>query len=242
MIPNITIRADDLGMHPAIDEAIFECFDLGCIDEAAWMAVGTSSAPAAAGAKQRALPISVHITFASEWDLTRWGSLNGRLDLDDKALPATPTLLAEADLEDLVSESLAQIDRAYECGLQPRAFNYHIDCPRPELTEQITSASGLPCRDIALGNRPLPAYYPEYLSLTEIEPVSKMDALLGSLDRNSGRLCIVTHPGKNLLGLASLCSVEFGARRHWAVDYRLSDHHVLTDPKVVETITRARAA
>lgn len=226
--PRVVLRADDMGMHPAIDDAILAACAAGTVGEVAWLPVGPTAAEAAGRLSGAAVEVSVHLAFASEWDRVRWSSLTGRLNGADGALPPHPSLLAGAPSADLLAEAVAQIDRARSLGLSPTGFNFHIDAPDAALAASIEQATGLACRDIPLGARPRPAWFDGVYDLSSRPSGRKRADLLAFLAAPPpGRQCIVAHPGIGRTALETLCSPALGPRRAWAVDHRLSDAEVL---------------
>lgn len=229
--PRVVLRADDMGMHPAIDRAILAACAAGTVQEVAWLPVGPSAAEAARQLTRAAVGVSVHVAFASEWDRVKWPSLTGRLNGADGALPPHPSALAGAPPADLLAEAVAQIDRARFLGLSPAAFNFHIDAPYAALAAAIEQATGLAFRDIPLGARPRPAWFDGVYDLSSRPAERKRANLLAFLAAPPpGRQCIVAHPGTGRKALEDLCSPAMGPRRAWAVDHRLSDGEVLAGP------------
>jgi hypothetical protein len=244
---SVTVRADDLGMHPAIDAGIFAACELGTVQEVAWMAVGPSAEEAARNLRGVRVAVSVHLAYASEWDRLRWSSITGRLDGADGALPLSPAELAAVPPDLLIAEGVAQIARARELGLAPEGFNFHIDAPAPGLADEIARATGLPCRDIGAGTRPLPSWYDSFFSLSSRPAATKRDDLLAFIAGcRGGRHCVVAHPGRDRGSLEELCSPAMGSRYDWAVDFRISDAAVLTGadsaPVVREALARSAGA
>jgi YdjC-like protein len=243
---SVVLRADDLGMHPAIDEAIFAACAAGTVQEVAWLPVGPSAKAAAGILRDLPVAVSVHLTYASEWDCVKWSSLTGRLDGPDGALPLAPGDLAAVAPDLLVAEAVAQIARARTLGLRPDSFNFHIDAPLPGIDADIARATNLPCRDIGHGARPRPAWFEGFFDLSSRPVDSKLEDLVDFIRGcREGRHCIVAHPGRDRARLAELCSSAMGVRRLWALDFRLSDAAVLTDPDsagaVREALARANA-
>ncbi|MEW7009914.1 ChbG/HpnK family deacetylase [Lentilitoribacter sp. EG35] len=236
-VRNFIFRGDDLGMDPAIDKAILAAFKVGGVHEAAFLAVGPSAKQAAASACYANLPVSLHLAYASEWDLVRWSSLTGLLDQTNGFLPAHPIVLEKAPIVDLIAEAKAQAMRTNNLGLTFESFNFHIDCPRVGLATAIEDALGVPCRDIPFGRRPNPAWYTSFFDLSSADTVQKELLLLDFLEKApAGRHCVVSHPGSDQASLSKLCSKALPDRRLWAVDYRLSDASFLTDIKALKRL------
>ncbi|MGJ5079300.1 ChbG/HpnK family deacetylase [Bradyrhizobium sp. HKCCYLS3013] len=229
-------------MHPAIDAAIFAACAMGTVQEVAWMAVGPSAADAARMVRSLDVAVSVHLTYASEWDRAKWSSITGRLDGADGALPSSPADLRAVPPDLLIAEGVAQIARGRSLGLALDSFNFHIDAPAPGLAADIALAAGLPCRDIGMGLRPQPSWFNSFLDLSSRPDETKLQALLAFIaKRGDGRHCVVAHPGQDRARLEQLCSPAMGSRYSWAVDFRLSDADVLTDPDNAAAVRDALA-
>jgi hypothetical protein len=243
--PSVLVRADDLGMHPAIDAAIFAACEFGTVQEVAWMAVGPSAEQAARSLRGLRVAVSVHLAYASEWDRLKWSSITGRLDGADGALPLSPDRLASVPPDLLIAEGVAQIGRARALGLAPESFNFHIDAPLPGLAAEIMRLTGLPCRDIGAGLRPRPPWFNSFFDLSSRPGATKRDDLLAFIAGcRSGRHCVVAHPGWDRVRLDELCSPAMGSRYDWAVEFRMSDAAVLTgaDSAAVVRDALARSA
>ena len=64
----MTVRphADDLGLHPAVDRAIFRAFEAGAITGASILATGATFREAAREARALGLPTSLHLAVVDE--------------------------------------------------------------------------------------------------------------------------------------------------------------------------------
>jgi YdjC-like protein len=238
----VLVRADDLGVHPAIDAAIFAACELGTVQQVAWIAVGPSAEEAARILRGLRVAVSVHLAYASEWDRLKWSSITGQLDGADGALPLSPGGLAAMPPDLLIAEGVAQIGRARALGLAPESFNFHIDAPTQGLAAEIMRASGLPCRDIGMGMRPHPPWFSSFFDLSSRCAESKLDDLLAFIAGcTDGRHCIVAHPGWDRGRLEELCSPAMGSRYRWAVDFRISDAAVLTEADSAAAVRDALA-
>lgn len=68
---SIRIHADDLGLHPAVDRAVFKGFEAGAIQEASILATGPTFKAAARQARALGLPLSLHLAIVDTAPLSR---------------------------------------------------------------------------------------------------------------------------------------------------------------------------
>src|SRR5205814_2445745 len=59
----VRLHADDLGLHPAVDRAIFRAFEAGALAGASILATGPTFRAAAATARSLGLPLSLHLAI-----------------------------------------------------------------------------------------------------------------------------------------------------------------------------------
>lgn len=111
----LLVTADDLGISPFRDRGIFDAFARGAIQQASLLVAGPTAAQAAAEAKQRGLPLGLHL------DLTETPTCAATEDVASLLLPEGGKRgrfgLAEAlaggwvDLAHVRRETIAQIER-----------------------------------------------------------------------------------------------------------------------------------
>src|SRR6476646_3861147 len=56
-------HADDLGLHPAVDRAVFRAFEAGAVDGASILVTGPTFRDAARQARSIGLPLSLHLAL-----------------------------------------------------------------------------------------------------------------------------------------------------------------------------------
>jgi len=130
----LIINADDLGMYPAINEAIFDTLTDGVVRSTTLM-VPCPGAPGAMGllAEHPGVAFGVHLTAICELETHRWGPLSRR-DRVPSLVDETGSffgndrreeLLAGARLDELEIEFRAQIDAVFTAGLEPTHLDWH---------------------------------------------------------------------------------------------------------------------
>lgn len=130
MATRLIINADDLGLHPDIDEGVFRCFEEGVVTSATVLVTGPSAPSAVAKARTLGLPLGVHLAVCTRIP---------------PALPAgeVPSLLeggrfrprwmqfvgamatGRIRLSELEAELRAQVRRSRELGGEPDHLDFH---------------------------------------------------------------------------------------------------------------------
>ncbi|MGK2905434.1 MAG: carbohydrate deacetylase [Desulfuromonadales bacterium] len=126
----LVVNADDLGINTDRDRGILEAFRQGIVTSASLLANGPSFASSVEQIKETKLPVGVHLNLADGSTLT--GQIEGLTDSRGQ-LPGKRKLrrclVAEAcDRASIRNELAAQIERLFDCGLQPDHLDSHQHC------------------------------------------------------------------------------------------------------------------
>jgi predicted glycoside hydrolase/deacetylase ChbG (UPF0249 family) len=126
----LIINADDLGINTDRDRGILEAFRQGVVTSASLLANGPSFASAVEQIKEAKLPVGVHLNLADGSTLT--GQIEGLTDSKGQfpgKRKLRQCLVAEAcDRTSIRTELAAQIERLFDCGLQPDHLDSHQHC------------------------------------------------------------------------------------------------------------------
>jgi predicted glycoside hydrolase/deacetylase ChbG (UPF0249 family) len=126
----LVVNADDLGLHPRIDEGIFRAHESGIVTSASLLVSGRSAPAAARAAVKAALPLGVHLCLTSHLTPSapaaqvRWLAPGGRFRRDWAEL-STAWLAGLIPAEEISLELGAQLDRAREQGVEPDHIDVH---------------------------------------------------------------------------------------------------------------------
>lgn len=157
----LIINADDFGMCHAHNVATMELFKCGGITSSTIMAPCAWAKEAVDFAKANPqFAVGVHLTTTSEWGKYRWAPVAGdkaRSLADEEGFMyhECNQFANAADLQDVVTELVAQIEKLKNLGLEPSHLDNHmgslygIDTGRFELlaaTIQLAGKYGLPFR------------------------------------------------------------------------------------------------
>jgi predicted glycoside hydrolase/deacetylase ChbG (UPF0249 family) len=151
----LIVNADDLGLHPRIDEGIFRAQAEGIVTSASLLVAGTTAAQAVKRAAQTSLPLGVHLCLTShlsasaEPSKVRWLAPGGRFRKDWREL-ATAWLSGLIPGDEITLELEAQIARAKQLGAKIDHLDVHQHVhllPRmAHLVEAVAADAGLPLR------------------------------------------------------------------------------------------------
>lgn len=151
----LVIGADDLGLHPRIDEGIFAAHVDGVLTQASLLVVGPSAAEAVRRARRSSLPIGLHLcltthlTPAANPAEVRWLAPGGRFRRDWAELSAA-WLARLIPADEVMHEFRAQVRRAHELGAQLDHLDthqhLHLLPGLSELLETLAAELGLPVR------------------------------------------------------------------------------------------------
>ncbi len=128
--PRLIVNADDLGMSPGINAAIFEAHDRGILTSTSLMAVGEAFDAAVAGLRSRPrLGCGVHLVLHDERPLAPRERIPHLVGADGRMGALRPTARAlflgripEAEIE---AEYAAQIERVLAAGIRPTHLDSH---------------------------------------------------------------------------------------------------------------------
>jgi predicted glycoside hydrolase/deacetylase ChbG (UPF0249 family) len=129
----LIIHADDLAVAHSVDAATFDALEKGAISSASVMVPSPWVTEVAAYAKAHPnADLGLHLTFTSEWETYRWGSVEpadkvpslvdsaGTFPRDEKVVAATAKPL------EVEREIRAQISRALALGIRPTHIDSHM--------------------------------------------------------------------------------------------------------------------
>jgi predicted glycoside hydrolase/deacetylase ChbG (UPF0249 family) len=117
----LVLSADDLGLHPRIDEGILAGHAEGVVTSASLLATGPAAAVAVRRAAAQRLPLGLHLCLCSHLppaappQTVRWLAPGGRFRKDWAEL-ALAWLARLIPAEEVVTELRAQVTRARELG------------------------------------------------------------------------------------------------------------------------------
>jgi len=125
----VCVMADDLGMHPAVNEGIVRAFQDGLLTDTNLMAPPPAFDEGAALARAHAIPVGLHATFTCDWDRYRWGPLTDAPSLtaeDGCFRNSANEAWATASKEEAIRELRAQWDRITAAGLEMTHLGDHM--------------------------------------------------------------------------------------------------------------------
>ena len=123
----LIINADDFGMCHSANMAISELFDGGFITSSSLMVNCPYSKEAVNLVNKN--EIGLHLTFTSEWDNYKWGSLTKLSSLEDsngKFYKTSEEFQDNAKIEDVEKEIRAQFNKVQEYGLNIANVDNHM--------------------------------------------------------------------------------------------------------------------
>jgi predicted glycoside hydrolase/deacetylase ChbG (UPF0249 family) len=118
----VRLHADDLGLHPAVDRAIFRAFETGALAGASILATGPTFREAAATARSLGLPLSLHLAIVDTAPLSPPREIPSLVGSDGRFPPqygrvAVRGLLGRLRRRDLRVEIVRQLQAFAEAGL-----------------------------------------------------------------------------------------------------------------------------
>lgn len=243
----LTINCDDLGMCPEANTAVLAALRSGRATSATLIVPATSAAAAARECQD--LPVGVHLTLNSEWNLDRWRPLTAGPSLctADGTFPRTPReTCARADSAEVLDEFTAQIEQAYTWGLDVTHLDAHmyIVQQRPDFFDAYLAVAQhfrLPVRvsgSVAQADHPFrlrarEAAVPCPDHLIRLRRVGSRAELMTALeDLPAGLTEFHVHP-----------ALDSPALRHLAADWagRVDDAALLEDPNFWRAIEHSGA-
>jgi chitin disaccharide deacetylase len=148
----IIVNADDLGLSPSVNTAIFEVFRAGNLSSATMMASMPGTLDAAERVKDHpALAVGLHFALTEAQALGGRSTLtDGEGRLQDRSTLMKAVYRGRVDPADIARELTAQLDRLRELGIDP----VHVDSHQhvhmaPKVfraMQPILEAQGLPLR------------------------------------------------------------------------------------------------
>lgn len=145
----LILNCDDLGMHEAVNIAIFDAIENGVASSCSLMA----PCPGAAGAiellwERPHVPFGLHLTLVRDKEDYVWGPSSPKAEVPSLLDPVTgelftdapanlERLFAQARLDDVERELRAQLNMATDAGLSPTHLDWHClgDGGRPDIFE-----------------------------------------------------------------------------------------------------------
>jgi predicted glycoside hydrolase/deacetylase ChbG (UPF0249 family) len=117
----LIINADDLGVNAQRSHGIFQCFEFGVVTNASLWPNGTDSDAAARHAKERGLPVGLHLNLTEEYPLSKPSDIASLLEGNGKLFPVEK-FFALCDEGAIVAEHVereirAQLEWAFDQGL-----------------------------------------------------------------------------------------------------------------------------
>lgn len=128
--PLLVVNADDLGMSPGINAAIFEGHDRGIVTSTSLMAAGSAFDAAVLGLRARPrLGCGVHLVLHDERHLAPKERVPHLAQEEGKMRPLGPTVRAllsgRIPEEEIEAEYGAQIERVLAAGIRPTHLDSH---------------------------------------------------------------------------------------------------------------------
>ena len=191
----LVTRADDAANTESTNRAVLDAFNDGILRNVSVMATGPALGHAArllSGVD--GLCVGMHITLTSEWDSPRWKpvlppeQVPSLVD-EDGFLPRHPTALAEqnADPDEMLRESLAQLARLRDVGFDVEYFDDHMWARRANGFED--RLSELVEAGLLDGQTAVSRLSEEDWPTTEAELIDALESA------DSGTYLVVGHPG-----------------------------------------------
>ncbi len=125
----LIVNCDDFGSSHAANTAIEKCLDASLATSATLMVPCPWAREAARRAKERNLPVGVHLTLTAEYPGYRWRAITGGKSLHDKDgfMPrTTQEVWTKADLSEAEEECEAQVQQALDWGVDVTHLDAHM--------------------------------------------------------------------------------------------------------------------
>ena len=127
----LIINADDFGMCPSANEAIFDLFRSGCLKSSTVMIPCPAAREAVKfAAENPQYAVGVHLTTTNEWkENWPWGPITKGKSLmtpEGRMWPENEDFEAHCTYREAIAEARAQIDLAREWGLKPVQADNHM--------------------------------------------------------------------------------------------------------------------
>jgi chitin disaccharide deacetylase len=133
----LILNCDDLGMHEAVNIAIFDSIENGVATSCSLMVPGPGAAAAISVLRERPhIPFGLHLTLIRDKPGYVWGPSSPKAEVPSLLDPDTGELftdepvnrdrmLAQARIEDVERELRIQISTALDAGLSPTHLDWH---------------------------------------------------------------------------------------------------------------------
>jgi predicted glycoside hydrolase/deacetylase ChbG (UPF0249 family) len=158
----LIVNADDLGMAPGINRAVFAAHERGIVTSASLMALGADFDEAVLGLASRpALGVGVHLVLHDERPLREPSAIASLVGADGRLLPLRALLgrlaVGRVPRAEIEAELAAQIERVLAAGLRPTHLDSHCHLHAWPVIGRVVHALGarygVPCaRRAELGN------------------------------------------------------------------------------------------
>jgi predicted glycoside hydrolase/deacetylase ChbG (UPF0249 family) len=152
--PYLIVNADDLGIDPGVNRAIFEGHDHGIVTSTSLLAGGAAFDAAVAGARERpSLGVGVHLALHEERPILPRHEVPELVDADGNMKPlgqvVRALVLGRLPLAQAEAEYAAQIGRVLAAGIQPTHLDSHCHLHAFPALARIVHALGerfsIPC-------------------------------------------------------------------------------------------------
>ena len=239
----LSVVADDMGMHPAVNEGILKAFEDGLLTDSNLMPIASSFAEAVALAKSHEIPVGLHVSGTCEWEgLWRNRALSGNSTLTDSEgflKPSVEDAWAQATLEDGWLEIFHQYQAVEMTGLKITHIAEHMGIDASgkfaKVIKRLTKEKSVPHqgRWAKYDDMPYFAFSSTFASSPQFTSYAERKEWLKSklAGLKSGYHLWITHPALDCPSLDSLCS-QNSPVRNWARLFRTLDLQLLLDIEI----------
>lgn len=229
MKKKLIICADDFGLTQGINRAIVRCYIAGRISLTTIIPNSMFFDEAINLAKTHEIPCGVHLTLATEFDLSPLCSL-----LKDTPKNNDGTLFSNifpylngADEELVYNEFRAQILKVINAGLNPTHIDSHMHVFSIPLLKRLSEEFHIPCRDF-IEHQPKPDEIHFHLTTCGDTEEKKIHALIKFISEINKRVNIVIcHPTDDSDEMCGYISNHYPGRYYWLTVLRFQDINCL---------------
>lgn len=243
----LTVISDDFGILEPMNEGIFNAFKDGLVTDTNIMAPGLAVDQALQLTKEHDIPVGLHATFTSEWDIVRWRPLTEmttQCDPDGCFRPTVDGSWEDATYESARAELDTQLARIESAGITCNHIGEHMGVR--DLFRQVM-------RDIALEkNLPHKGWWRSYSGLdfpyyhfnscicvsdiaTTVEEAKA--GLINYLKQiRSGYHMWLTHPSVPDSRLDEVCTEKSNSYPWWSKIYRLIDYELVMSDEIKDIL------
>lgn len=239
----LCVMADDFGMHSSVNNGIVRAFTEGLVTDSNLMAPCPDFDEAAELTKAHQIPVGVHATFTSDYDVTRWKPLTEAASLttpDGYFRNRVADAWAGADESEALQELQAQHARIVAAGIYPTHVGEHMgvdpDGKALRVMRSLWLQFDLPHKEGFTSQKHLmPQFrFDSYRCFSHFS--TDFDATKAQLKNwlfglKPGYHLWVVHPGSESPEANKMCSPDF-PNRNWANLYRVLDLKLTIDPEV----------